>query len=95
MVLTHVNNFTISGEEDFNKRVIDAVETELTVSKKEDGEFRFTGVDVKETEEGIEISMEECVDSLEKIEKFRCAERTDPLLPSEMKIFRGYKFHCF
>ena len=89
-VLTHVDDFTISGKDEFVKRVVETVEKELTISKVEYGNFRFTGVDVKKTDEGIEVSMNDYADSIAKIEEFRKAKREDVLLPSEMKMYRGF-----
>ena len=89
MVITHVDDFTIAGEEDFVKNVVEKVQTELTISKVEHGSFRFTGVDVRKSEERIEISMEDYVESIEPIKTFRNAKKSDPLLPSELKVYRG------
>ena len=89
-VLTHVDDFTIAGRDDFVAKVIEAVEKELTISKVEYGNFRFTGVDVKKTDKGIEVSMDDYAESIGKIEEFRKAKRDDMLLPSEMKVYRGF-----
>ena len=39
----------------------------LDVLKVEDDRFRFTGIDISKTEDGIEISMEDYAESWEEI----------------------------
>ena len=57
-VLTHVDDFEVTGTNDFVEEIIEVVEKELTVSKVEEDKFRYTGLDVKVISDGIEISME-------------------------------------
>ena len=70
--------------------MIDKVQAELTVSKIEHNELRYTGVDVKKVKDGIEIAMEDYVRSLNEIKEFRPAKKNDPLVASELKVYRGY-----
>ena len=46
MVLLHVDDFMISGDEDFIEKTTDMFKKELTVSKVEDKSFRYCGVDL-------------------------------------------------
>ena len=46
-VITHVDDFTLVGTEAFVNKVIETVSQELTVSKIERDNFRYTGIDVK------------------------------------------------
>ena len=64
------------------------VSRELTVSKIERDNFRYTGIDVKTIEDGIEIEMKDYVDSLEEVKEIRKAVRDDPLTRAELKVFR-------
>ena len=66
-VITHVDDFTLAGTEAFINEVIETVSRELTVSKIERDNFRYTGIDVKTIEDGIEIEMQDYVDSLEEV----------------------------
>ena len=68
-VITHVDDFTLAGTEDFIKEVLETVSRELTVSKIERDNFRYTGIDLKTVEDGIEIEMEDYVASLEEVKK--------------------------
>ena len=63
MVVSHVDDFTIGGSKSFIEEVVTRIEAELTVSKIEHGSFRFTGVDVRKTTEGTEVSMDDYVHS--------------------------------
>ena len=87
-VITHVDDFTLAGTEEFVKEVIDTVSEELTVSKIERENFRYTGIDVKTVEDGIEIEMQDYVDSLDEVREIRKAERDDPLTRAELKVYR-------
>ena len=49
-----MDDFTLAGTEDFINKVINAVSQELTVSKIEMDNFRYTGIDVKTIDDGIE-----------------------------------------
>ena len=73
-ILTHVDDFYIAGTPDFVKRVIDHIGRELTVSKIEENAFRFTGLDIKVVEDGIEVSMEDYSHSLKDVTSIRKVE---------------------
>ena len=83
-VITHVDDFTLAGTEAFINEVLETVSRELTVSKIERDNFRYTGIDVKTVEDGIEVEMKDYVDSLEEVKEIRKAVRYDPLT----RVFR-------
>ena len=66
-VITHVDDFTLAGTEDFINEVINAVSEGHTVSKIEMDNFRYTGIDVKTVDDGIEIEMQDYVNSLDEV----------------------------
>ena len=68
-IITHVDDFTLAGTKDFIKEVLETISRELTVSKIEKDKFRYTGIDVSVVEDGIEVEMEDYVDSLEEIKE--------------------------
>ena len=90
VVLSHVDDFTIAGEEEFVKRIVEGISYKFTVSKVEEDEFRFTGLDVKAKNGKIEVSMEDYASSVEPIEEIRKAERTEKLTKLELKEYRKY-----
>ena len=84
-MITHVDDFNLVGTPDFIKNVISMIEEELTVSKVEEDAFRFTGLDVKAVETGIEISMEDYSNCLKDITEIRKTnDRSEPLTKVEM-----------
>ena len=68
-VITHVDDFTLAGTEDFIREVLETISRELTVSKIEKDNFRYTGIDVSTTDDGIEIKMEGYIESLEEMKE--------------------------
>ena len=62
-----MDDFSLAGTGEFLKMVLDGVSEKMTVSKVERDKFRFTGLDVHGMKEGIEISMDDYVDSLEDV----------------------------
>ena len=66
-VITHMDDFILAVTEDFINEVINAVSAELTVSKIEMDNFRYTGIDVKTVDDGIEIEMQDYVISLDEV----------------------------
>ena len=70
-VITHVDDFNMSGTDEFLEEVISLVEEELNVFKIEKDVFCFTGLDIKIVDDGIEVSMDDYADSLEDIQEIR------------------------
>merc|ERR1712112_313719 len=81
---------TVAGEEEFVKRVVKRINDKFTVSKIEEDEFRFTGLDVKAKEGSIEVSMEDYAKSVEPIVEIRNANRSEKLTNIELKEYRKY-----
>ena len=90
MVLSHVDDFQVSGDGVFIDDIIKAITKELTVSKVEHESFRFTGIDVAKCEDGLVVSMEDYVESLYDIKDVRVGRHDNFLLPVENKLYRGF-----
>ena len=90
MVITHVDDFQIAGTDLFIDSLLDILTKTLTVSKVEKKEFRFTGIDIKQTKEGIDISMEDYANSIQEIQEIRKEKKDSLLTKTEMKLFRKY-----
>ena len=58
-VLSHVDDYTITGEEEFVERIVSGISDRFTVSKVEKDKFRFTGLDVEAEKGKVEIPMED------------------------------------
>ena len=70
--------------------MIEKIKKLMTVSKVEKSKFRFTGVDVEKTENGIAVSMEDYANSIEEIKDFRNVKASEKLTSFEQKIYRKY-----
>merc|ERR1712002_778987 len=77
LILSHVDDFTIAGRPEFVDRIVTGIKGKFTVSKVEEDNFRFTGLDVKTKNNQIEISMEDYADSITEIEEIRKAGREE------------------
>ena len=62
----------------------------FTISRVESSTFRFTGIDIVKTKEGIEVSMEDYAQYIEEIKEIRKAGNNEPLTKTEYKVFRKY-----
>ena len=89
-VAVHVDDFLITGSEKFINDILALISGQLTVSKVERNEFRFTGIDVAKKSDGIYISMEEYVKSIKLIPVFRNDDDTSSLTATEVKLYRKY-----
>jgi hypothetical protein len=89
MISSHVDDFNLAGTNHFTNEVTEKIKEELDISKIEYSEFRFTGIDVRKIDGGIEISMEDYAKSLETI-VVREGSQDDPLTREELKVLRKY-----
>ena len=83
-----MDDFSLAGTDEFVRKVIKQVEWQLTVSKVEKDKFRFTGLDISSVEDGIEVAMEDYVNSIEDVVNVRNADRDEELTGLEMKEYR-------
>ena len=68
MVSSHVDDFILAGTEKFLEEIMSKIAQKLEISKLEDNEFKFTGMDVKKDGDVIVVSMEDYAKSLGKIQ---------------------------
>ena len=87
-VITHINNFTLTGTEDLIKEVLKTISRELTISKIERDNFRYTGTDILMVKDGIEIEMDDYVNGLKDIKEIRKVERDEDLTKNEIKEYQ-------
>ena len=60
----------------------------LIISKIEEDDFRYTGIDVLTVHDGIQHEMKDYIDSLEEVKEIRKAERDEELTRDELKVYR-------
>ena len=90
MVITHVDDFQLAGDESFVTSLVEQLRTNLTVSKIEKGRYRFTGVDVRKTDSGIQLSMEDYANSFESVGELRKVKKSEELTKLEMRKYRKF-----
>ena len=71
------------------KKVTDKLQEVYVFGKVENNRYRFTGVDIKETSEGIEVNQKTYCDSLQEIKIENGKNNDRPLTVQEYKEFRG------
>merc|ERR1712082_388215 len=79
MNLSHVDDFTITGDDEFVERIVNGIRKKFTVSKVENDVFRFTGLDVRAGNGKIEVSIEDNANLVEEIKEIRMADRGEKL----------------
>ena len=77
--MTHVDDFTLVRTEEFLEKILVSVLGQMTVSKVERDKLRSTGFDVEALTNNIEISMQECINSLENVEDIRKTQMNESL----------------
>ena len=88
IVLTHVDDFLMAGTDDFLESITKKIEKSLTISKIENNKFRFTGVDIEKTSDGIVAGMEDYAASIDSLDDLRKAPKDEPLTKHEIKLYR-------
>ena len=68
-VLSHVDDFSLAGDDDFVDEIVKGVSERFTVSKVEKRKFRYTGLDVESRGKEVELSMEDYAKSLDEVKE--------------------------
>ena len=89
MVSSHVDDFILAGTDKFLEKLTRKIAEKLEISKLEDNEFRFAGMDVEKDGDVIILSTEYYVKSFGKIE-IRKGIPDDPLTKVLIKVYRKY-----
>ena len=89
IVSLYVDDFNSAGTKDFHKKVTDPLQKRFTFGKKEEGSFRFTGLDILHTENGIVVKQNDYRDSLEEVQIDNNDDPNRELNLKEYKQFRG------
>ena len=89
IVSLYVDDFNSAGTKDFHKKVTDPLQKRFTFGKKEEGSFRFTGLDILHREDGIVVKQNDYRDSLEEVEIDNNDDPNRELNLKEYKQFRG------
>lgn len=91
MFLMHVDDFLIAGTNHFMKEVIGPLLEKYKVGKRQDGSFRYVGIDIDQTQGGLVIQQKKYIEEI-KIMPISTTRKTDRqafLNSEETRDFRG------
>ena len=90
VINVHVDDFITMGTESFYNNVVNKLKTKFNFSKIERGEdgFRFTGVDIKTTSNGIIMNQDVYASCIQELEIPK-GDNNDLLNKEQFKQFRG------
>ena len=89
MVILHVDDFLVAGTTEFFQIVKKKLIGRFTFGKIEFGSFKFTGLNIKQTSEGILVDQNDYVQSLEPIKLEKVADKYEKLSKKKFTEFRG------
>ena len=89
IVCLYVDDFNSAGTKEFHKNITDLLQKKFTFGKKEEGSFRFTGLDISHTDDGIIVKQNDYRDSIEEITIENNDDPNRELNLKEYKQFRG------
>ena len=89
MVIIHVDDFLVAGTTDFFTVVKQKLIGRFTFGKIEFGSFKFTGLNIRQTPEGILVDQNDYVQSLEPIKLDKVADKNEKLANKKFTEFRG------
>ena len=85
----HVDDLYTAGTDSFKAKVVAPLKKKYDFGKEEVGTFRFTGIDVQKTKEGIQIDQKKYCDSIQEIPVPDKKNTERELNLEEYKQFRG------
>ena len=86
--VSHVDDFLIAGNEEFQKKIIQAIKEKFNISKHELGMFAYVGLEVNQSPQGILISQRQCLSKITPAE-FNQTKKGRALSESEIKKYRS------
>ena len=89
MCILHVDDFLLAGNETFYKLVQEKLLSRFTFGKVESGSFRFTGLNIKQTSEGIFVDQNDYVQSLEPIDVEKLVDPKESLPKEKFAAYRA------
>lgn len=89
VVLLHVDDFLALGSEVFFDKIIKNIKAKYNFSKIEKDLFRFCGMDIQVSTDGIILSQNDYTESIEEIPFDANEDNEKPLNKKEFKKYRG------
>lgn len=91
ILLSHVDDFLHAGDKSFQFSVMEPLCRRFIAGKVEKESFSYVGFQIRQTDDGIYIDMNEYVDSIEipKLDPDRETEKNDQLTAKELTMYRS------
>ena len=89
LCLLHVDDFLVGGSPEFHKLLGRRLQGRFTFGKIEEQKFKFTGLNIEQTKEGIYVDQIDFIEALEPITTKRVANKDEKLNAKEFKSYRG------
>ena len=90
MTVLHVDDFLVAGSQEFLNMISTKLKDRFTFGKMELAKFKFTGLNIEQTQEGIYVDQIQYIHSLQPISSYRMdAQDDESLNKMEMKAYRG------
>jgi hypothetical protein len=77
IMCSHVDDFCYGGNEEFQERIIEELESKLKVGEKQKGVFKYIGVNIKQGNENIELKQDDYVRKIKIPEKEQFGEERE------------------
>jgi len=87
--ILHVDDFLVAGMDDFREKLSEKPGGRFNFGKVETNKFKYTGLNIEQTEEGICVDQIEYIQSLKPIISKRVADKDDRLIDKELKDYRA------
>ena len=89
IIVLHVDDFLVLGSDLFLSTVVENIKKKFKFSKMFKNKFRFCGVDINITDDGILMDQNEYVNSINEIPIDKSEDPERPLTKQEFKLYRG------
>ena len=89
LCILHVDDFLVGGTEAFEKLLNTKLKRRFTFGRTETGRFKFTGLNIEQKRDGIQVDQIEFIQSLKPIPCKRIGQKNEKLNKTEFKAYRG------
>ena len=89
-LITHVDDFLHAGSSEFEKSVVEKLQIIFMMGKTEEKKFKYVGMDIEQTEKGINVSQQDYADKIPvySLRPERAKESEDDLTEEEKTQLR-------
>ena len=90
MTVLHVDDFLVAGNSEFMKMISSSLKKRFTFGKTELDKFKFTGLNIEQTDNGIYVDQIDYIHNIQPISAYRMdVQEEEALNKEEFKSYRG------